>query len=264
LTLNVGFSHLVVEVTDLDRSEKFYQDVFGMDLLGRDLVADDRPNSLLAMNTRQRILLVKVDKVQPFRPNSSSIHHGWYVTTDQFDRAEQRLAAMGFNITDSRKAFRATGERSLDVFDPDGHRYQIQCYGKESKEVMPAEDLTEVVCGNVRDFAVGSVKTFAKERFFLVRLEGGFHALSRWCTHMNGTLRWQQEHWQFYCPMHGVTFDRRGMCTAALRYAPPLRAHPVHIAEDGTITVRPDIVIEREAFDPNTLTAPARETADQH
>ncbi|HEY4134151.1 MAG TPA: VOC family protein, partial [Alphaproteobacteria bacterium] len=32
-----GFSHLVVQVTDLDRSEAFYRDVFGLDIIGRDL-----------------------------------------------------------------------------------------------------------------------------------------------------------------------------------------------------------------------------------
>src|SRR3954471_13538131 len=98
-----GFSHLTVQVTDLDRSETFYRDVFGLEVVGRDLVSEEGPNSLLAMNTRQRVLLVKVAQVTPFRPNSSSIHHAWYLTPEQFDRAEKRLASMGFDITDSRK-----------------------------------------------------------------------------------------------------------------------------------------------------------------
>jgi catechol 2,3-dioxygenase-like lactoylglutathione lyase family enzyme len=48
-----GFSHLVVQVTDLDRSEKFYQEVFGLDLVGRNLLDEEGPNSLLKMNTGQ-------------------------------------------------------------------------------------------------------------------------------------------------------------------------------------------------------------------
>ena len=132
MSLVDGFSHLVVHVTDLDRSEKFYHDVFGLDVVGRDLVSDEGPNSLMAMNTRQRILLVKVDKVVPFRPNSSSIHHAWYLTPEQYDRAQVRLQAQGLDITDSRQEFRALGERSFDVFDPDGHRYQVQSYGPEA------------------------------------------------------------------------------------------------------------------------------------
>ena len=58
-----GFSHLVVQVTDLHRSEKFYQEVLGLDLVGRDLVNEDGPNSLLKMNTGQMVLLVQVSKV---------------------------------------------------------------------------------------------------------------------------------------------------------------------------------------------------------
>ena len=33
-----GFSYLYVGVTDLDRSEQFYHEIIGLDLLGRDLV----------------------------------------------------------------------------------------------------------------------------------------------------------------------------------------------------------------------------------
>lgn len=262
MTVIQGFSHLTVEVTDLDRSEKFYQDVFGLDLVGRDLVADDRPTSLLAMNTRQRVLLVKVDAVTPFRPNSSSIHHGWYLNPDQFDRAMKRLESMGFNITDSRAGFRAVGERSIDVFDPDGHRYQVQSYGPEAKEVK-VEPIGELDCGKVDDYKVGDVKYVGKGRFFLVRLENGFHALSRWCTHMNGQLKWQQEHWQFYCPMHGVTYDRRGVCTS-LRRATPMRTHPVTISDDGTIKVNPGIAHERDDFDSSSLVPPPRAAAEAH
>jgi catechol 2,3-dioxygenase-like lactoylglutathione lyase family enzyme len=256
MALIQGFSHLMVEVTNLDRSEKFYQEVFGLDPIGRDLVNEGRPNALLAMNTRQRVLLVEVDAVTPFRPNSSSIHHAWLLTPEQFDRTEQRLKSMGFDTDDSRKDFRAVGERSIDVFDPDGHRYQIQAYGPEAKSVMK-EDVGAVQCGNVADYPVGSVKPFMKGRFFLVRLEGGFHALSRWCTHMNGLLAWQPEHWQFYCPMHGATYNRKGECTSLTRELPPMRAHPVSIAGDGSIIVRPGEVIERDSFDPCQLAVPA-------
>lgn len=250
-----GFSHLTVHVTDLDRSERFYRDVFGLEPIGRDLVSAEGRNALLAMNTRQRILLVEVPEVQPFRPNSSSIHHAWYLTPEQFDRAEQRLAAMGFDITDSRKDFRAMGERSMDVFDPDGHRYQIQSYGPEATRVM-VEDVGEVPCGNVADYAIGDVKVFVKGRFFVVRLDGGFLAPSRWCTHMNGLLTWKKEHWHFYCPMHGATYNRKGEGVTYGRSLAPLRVHPLRIEADGTILVRTNQVTSRDSFDAAQLVAP--------
>lgn len=259
-----GFSHLVIHVTDLDRSEKFYREIFGLDLMGRDLVSDEGPNSLLSMNTRQRVLLVQMSEVVPFRPNSSSIHHAWHLTIEQFERAKERLAARGFNITDSRQAFRAMGEHSLDVFDPDGHRFQIQAYGPEAKQII-VENVGEIDCGNVGEYELGTVKVFAKGRFSVVRLEEGFVALSRWCTHMNGVLAWKPEHWQFYCPMHGAIYNRRGECTQVGRELPPLRLHPLSIAPDGAITVRPDEVIRRETVRPSdAVPAPDRHSATAH
>ncbi|MDX1483248.1 MAG: VOC family protein [Alphaproteobacteria bacterium] len=121
-----GFSHLVIHVTDLDRAEAFYRDVIGLDVIGRDLVNDEGPNSLLAMNTRQRVLLVEVPEVVAIRPNSSTIHHAWLLTIEEFERTRARMEKMGYDVDDSRAQFRATGENSMDIFDPDGHRFQIQ------------------------------------------------------------------------------------------------------------------------------------------
>ncbi len=62
-----GFSHLVVQGTDLDRSEKFYQEVLGLNPIGRDLVTEEGPKSLLRLNSGQMVLLVQVPKMEPFR-----------------------------------------------------------------------------------------------------------------------------------------------------------------------------------------------------
>lgn len=250
-----GFSHLVVHVTDLDRSEAFYRDIIGLDVIGRDLVTEDGPNSLLALNTRQRLVLVEVPEVTAIRPNSSTIHHAWLLTIDEFQRTRERMEEAGYDVDDSRAQFRALGENSMDIFDPDGHRYQIQAYAPEATAVI-TENTGPIACGHVDDFPVGSVKTFVKGKFCLVRLEDGFLALSRWCTHLNGLLSWKKEHWEFYCPMHGARFDRRGVARPKGRPCPPLRLHPVTISETGDVTVDPDRVIERDGFDPSQVTAP--------
>lgn len=250
-----GFSHLVVDVTDLDRSEAFYRDVLGLEILGRGFLNDERPNSTLAFNTHHRIVLIQVpDKVEPFRPNSSSIHHALMMNADQFDRAEERLRGLGYKIGDNRAQFRAVGDRNIDIFDPDGHRYQLQTYNPNARKFEP-ENVGEVVCGNVKDYAVGDVKAFVAGKFFVVRRAEGFFALSRWCTHRKGLLAWKPDHWCFYCPMHGVTYDRKGENTSYFHDVPPMSAHPLSIAADGTITVRPDELIERESFDESQLVA---------
>ena len=183
-----GFSHVVIHVTDLDRSEAFYRDIIGLDVIGRDLVNEVGPNALLAMNTRQRVLLVEVPEVVAIRPNSSTIHHA-------------------------------------------------------------------IDCGHVDDFPVGTVKSFVKGKFFLVRLEDGFLALSRWCTHLNGLLSWKKEHWEFCCPMHGARIDRTGVARPLARACPPLRAHPVTITDDGEVIVDPDTAIKRDGFSADQLVA---------
>lgn len=248
-----GFSHLMLEVSDLDRSEAFYRDVIGFDVVGRNLVNEVGPNLLLAMNTIHRFLLVKVDhKIVPFRPNSSSIHHAIWLTPAQFRSAQERYKAHGYEIGDNRAQFRPRGEYSMDIFDPDGHRYQVQAHTPEATELI-IENVGTVAAGNVRDFAIGDVKGFVKGKFFVVRLEDGFIAYSRWCTHKNGLLTWKKEHWNFYCPMHGVTYNRKGENTAFCREVSPMRSHPLAIDAEGNITVRPDEVIERANFDPCQL-----------
>lgn len=242
-----GFSHLVIHVTELDRSEKFYQEVFGLEPVGRDLVSEEGPNSLLKTNTGQMVLLVQVDKVEPFRPNSGSIHHAWLLTIEQYERAQRRLKTMGFDIEDSREEFRAMGEKSMDIFDPDGHRFQIQAYGPEAHEIIKP-GVGAVDCGKVDNFAVGSVTLFAKGKFFLVRLPEGFLALSRWCSHMNGQIIWQKEHWRFFCPFHAATFNRKGEFTGHLNNVGPLRVHPVLVTEAGDVRVDTERVIIRKEY----------------
>jgi catechol 2,3-dioxygenase-like lactoylglutathione lyase family enzyme len=186
-----GFSHLVIHVTDLDRSEAFYRDVIGLDVIGRDLVNDQGPNLLLAMNTRQRVLLVEVPEVVAIRPNSSTIHHAWLLTIEELERTRERMEKAGYDVSDSRAQFRAMGEYSMDIYDPDGHRYQIQAYGPDSTAIL-CENTGPINCGHMDDFPVGTVKSFVKGKFFLVRADDGFLALSRWCTHLNGLLSWKK------------------------------------------------------------------------
>lgn len=252
MTLVDGFSHLVVQVTDLDRSEKFYQEVLGLDLVGRDLVAEDGPHSLLRMNTGQFLLLLQAAEVAPFRPNSSSIHHAWLLTIEQYKRAQQRLKAIGVNIEDSRESFRALGEFSMDVYDPDGHRYQVQAFSPEVRKIIKPS-VGKVTCGKTEDFALGSVTPFNQGNFFLVRLNEGFLALSRWCTHKNGQIRWEKEHWRFYCPFHGATYNRTGESTGHISDVGPLRLNPVTITEGGGVVVDTGVVIIRQGYHPDQL-----------
>ena len=255
MALVAGINHLLVQVTDLDRSEAFYRDILGFDPVGRDLVAEPGRNALLKTNNGQMVLLVEVGQVEPFRPNSMSIHHAFYLTPEQYRAAQERAKAAGYDIGDTRAAFRAKGQWSFDMFDPDGHRYQLQAAGPEGSELLKA-DKGKVACGRIEDFQVGSVTHFKEGQFFLVRREDGFLALSHWCTHMNGVLRYRPEHWSFYCPLHAATYDRKGVFTGHQKGYPPLRLHPVEISQAGEVLVDTDKLVPRRDFDASQVTPP--------
>jgi len=254
MNTGLAFSHLVVEVADLDRAETFYRDVIGLDVLGRNLVADNRPNALLAMNTRQRVLLVEVPDVPPYPASGGSIHHAWLLTPEQFAQARDRLEAAGYATgIDPRQNFRAVGEYNMDIHDPDGNRFQIQAFGEESADILPS-GAGVVAMGKIDDFAIGSVTRNGKGRFFLVREEAGFLAISVWCTHKNGVTVWQKESWHFYCPFHGAKFDTTG-CYVGRMGCAPMRLHPVNIDESGTVLVDTDKFYARDGYDPEQAVA---------
>ena len=81
MALCEGFSHIVLPVSDLDRSEAFYRDIFGLELIGRNLVAEERRNSLLKSDCRQMVVLVESDNVAIEREGANSTHHAWLLKT---------------------------------------------------------------------------------------------------------------------------------------------------------------------------------------
>lgn len=253
------FSHFVIAVTDLDRSEAWYRDVIGMDVLGRNLTAEKRPHSVLKMNTGQLFILVEHETVNKQRIASHGVHHGFVLTHNQYIRAVSRLRELGIPVISYREEFVARGQYSIDVEDPDGHHYQIETKDDvQAHEFIPPQGGV-IDCGPASDYVVGDVKLFRDSYFYLVRVREGFMALSRWCTHMNGLLVYQREHWRFWCPMHTATFDRCGEPTVSTGRMPavaPLRAHPVSFSPEGHVLVNTDAVYAREAFDPSEAAQP--------
>ncbi len=258
----LGFSHLVLEVSDLDRSEAWYRDVIGLDLLGRGLMAEPRPHAVLQLGTGQVVVLVEVERPRPRRPYTAAIHHAFLLTMDQFRAAQARLAAAGYDIADARAAFRAKGEYSFDVNDPDGHRWQVQAFGPEQHELLKP-GVGVVDCGPAERFAVGSVTVFREGNFFLVREKGGFLALSRWCRHANGLTAYQPQHWRFFCAFHGATYNLQGDHTGHLPGVAPLRQNPVMIGADGHVLVDTDVVMERTADEPPVVTPAPERVSEQ-
>ncbi len=258
MALCEGFSHLVLPVADLDRSEKFYREVFGLEPLGRDLVTERGPNAILKSDCRQLVILVQLppEEVRIEREGANSTHHAWLTETpEEYKRVLKRLQDLGFDVTDYRAAFRAAGEYSVDLVDPDGHRWQIQAQGPEATDIR-VEHGGVIDCGPADQYSVGDVKLFKDQKFFLLRLDEGFLALSQWCTHRNGLVKWRGYFYDFYCPKHGATFERNGRATSPLQEMPPLRLHPVEIDAAGNVMVDTDRVVLRRDYDPKQIVPP--------
>ena len=243
-----GFSHLVLPVSDLARSETFYQEVFGLELVGRDLTAESKPNALLKTDCRQMVVLVQVPEVHIEREGANSTHHAWLLKTpEEYKACVKRLATLGFDIEDYRAAFRAAGQYSVDLVDPDGHRFQIQTQGPEATDVR-IEKAGIINCGKAEDYAIGAVKLFKDQKFFLLRLQEGFIALSQWCTHQNGLVQWRGYFFDFYCDKHGAVFSRQGEAESAIMDLAPMRLYPVAVSSSGDVEVDTDRVILRRGY----------------
>lgn len=253
------FSHLVVAVTDLDQSERWYRDIIGADFTGRNLTAERRPHSVLRMNTGQLIILVEGGAVDSVRKSGHGVHHGFLLTRNQFRRAMERLRKTGIEIVAQREEFNACGQYSIDVFDPDGNHYQIETVDETQAEGFIHSKSGLIDCGPASGYEVGEVRLFKEANFFLARNEDGFLAMNRWCTHMNGLLAYQRAHWRFMCPMHRASYDGRGAPTCSTSRHPnlkPLRLHSIEFRADGHVIVDTDRVIERESCSPEQVAVP--------
>ncbi len=111
---------------------------------------------------------------------------------------------------------------------------------------------TKVRAGKVNEFEVGSVNYFRESRFYLVRLNTGFIAMYRKCTHLGCVVPWVDNENQFHCPCHSSLFNKEGEVLSGP--APrPLDLFPVEIIGDE-IFVDTGKVVTRKTFDPSQVT----------
>lgn len=108
---------------------------------------------------------------------------------------------------------------------------------------------------------VGTVTSFTEQRLYLSRVEDGFLALYRKCTHVGCVVPWVSDDpsedglaskGRFNCPCHGAIFDRYGVVHAGP--APrPLDIFPITIEGDELVVDTGDI-IERTGYDVSQVT----------
>ena len=112
-----------------------------------------------------------------------------------------------------------------------------------------------------RAMPVGTVTYFLEQRFYLSRVESGFLALYRKCTHLGCVIPWLTDETseddlaakgRFNCPCHGGIFNRYGVVHSGPPPR-PLDLFPISI-EKGEVIVDTGTVIERFGFDESQVT----------
>jgi catechol 2,3-dioxygenase-like lactoylglutathione lyase family enzyme len=111
----MGLFHLALNVTDLDRSVKFYTDLFRIDVLRQ----EEDMAILHTPGTSDSFVLFRANG--PVAP-SGIAHFGFKVDDNNFDKAMNYVQKHGITVISS--PIRATG-RFLYIEDPDGYVVQI-------------------------------------------------------------------------------------------------------------------------------------------
>jgi catechol 2,3-dioxygenase-like lactoylglutathione lyase family enzyme len=116
-----GVVHFTIPVKDLDRAEKFYTQIMGMERLRR--------NDHMVFMRAGADCFVLTYSEKPVDPNAGDkhdIHHAFRVSTAEYDRAKTFLGERGIRIF--KEEHRRTGTfqgRSAYFHDPDRNVLEI-------------------------------------------------------------------------------------------------------------------------------------------
>jgi catechol 2,3-dioxygenase-like lactoylglutathione lyase family enzyme len=116
-----GVLHFTIPVKDLDRSEKFYTEILGMEKVGRN-------NHMVFMRAGEDcfVLTYSENPIEPNCGDAHEIHHAFRVTAKEYDRAKEFLASEGIRIFKEENRERGTFQgRSAYFHDPDRNVIEI-------------------------------------------------------------------------------------------------------------------------------------------
>ncbi len=113
-----GLNHFLFSVSDLDKSIKFYQDVFDAKLLvkGRNTAYFDLNGMWLALNLEKDIPRNEISQ--------SYTHVAFSIDEDEFDHIFNKLKKLDVNILPSRPRDEKD-KKSIYFTDPDGHKFEF-------------------------------------------------------------------------------------------------------------------------------------------
>ena len=129
-----GLYHIGIPVNDLDRAMKFYREVLGMEVAN---VARDDLKGLGRADMRSgSSIVVLFERPKSIERDTLSedgvTHQAFYVDSDDFDTAEDRMRAAGVRIHEVPVVARRSG-RGFFFFAPDGNLLQLYAPPKQKE-----------------------------------------------------------------------------------------------------------------------------------
>src|ERR1700741_1095966 len=88
-----GVLHFTIPVKDLDRSEKFYTEILGLEKMRR-----NRHMVFMRSGSDAFVLTYSENPIDPNRGDAHDIHHAFRVTSEEYERAKVFLAEKGIKI----------------------------------------------------------------------------------------------------------------------------------------------------------------------
>ena len=116
-----GVLHFTIPVKDLDRSEKFYKEILGMQRVRRN------DHMVFMQSGNDNFVLTFSEKpVDPNPDNRHDIHSAFRVTPEEYDRAKKFLAEKNIAIIKEEDRQKGTFQgRSAYFHDPDRNVIEI-------------------------------------------------------------------------------------------------------------------------------------------
>ena len=117
-----GVLHFTIPVKDLDRSEKFYTEIMGLEKMRR----NDHMVFMRAGTDDYFVLTLSEKPVDPNFPNKHDIHHAFRVSGRAYDDALKFLASKGIEVFKQEDRRKGTFQgRSAYFHDPDRNVLEI-------------------------------------------------------------------------------------------------------------------------------------------
>ncbi len=115
-----GLCHIAIDVSDLDRSLNFYNDMFDMNIVGR----SDRYVHIQTAGAHDSIFLFKADgPVSPGECGLTHMHFGFRIDDKNFEKALEYIKRN--NVKVHHNPARGTGH-FVYIEDPDGYVIQLE------------------------------------------------------------------------------------------------------------------------------------------